>query len=39
MKDKDGRMKVTSEVLSLIKFIKVNAWEEIFYTKIDEKRK
>lgn len=39
MKDKDGRMKVTTEVFGQIKFIKVNAWEEFFYNKIDEKRK
>lgn len=30
MKDKDDRMKTTSEVLNLIKFIKVNAYEENF---------
>lgn len=38
MAAKDERMKATTEVLSAIKFIKSNAWEEYFYDKIDEKR-
>jgi len=28
MKEKDQRIKITTEILSSIKFVKVNAWEE-----------
>lgn len=38
MKSKDKRMKTTNEIFSSIKFIKVNAWEEYFYEKLDVKR-
>lgn len=38
MKRKDKRMKATNEVFSNIKFVKVNAWEEYFYNKLDLKR-
>ena len=31
----DNRMKATNEVFNNIKFIKVNAWEEYFYDKIE----
>lgn len=38
MKDKDKRMKVTNEIFGQIKFIKVNAWEEFFYDRLDISR-
>ncbi|EAS00380.2 ABC transporter C family protein (macronuclear) [Tetrahymena thermophila SB210] len=38
MKEKDDRMKITTEVFNAIKFIKANAWEEYFYDKLDLKR-
>lgn len=38
MKLKDDRMKITNEVFGQIKFIKVNAWEEFFYKRINDKR-
>ena len=28
MKEKDQRIKITTEIFSTIKFVKVNAWEE-----------
>lgn len=34
----DGRMKMTNEVFNNIKFIKVNAWEEYFYDKLEVRR-
>jgi ABC-type multidrug transport system fused ATPase/permease subunit len=34
----DNRMKGTNEVYNAIKFIKVNAWEEYFYDRLDERR-
>ena len=34
----DGRMKMTNEIFNNIKFIKVNAWEEYFYDKLEKKR-
>ncbi|KAL4454971.1 hypothetical protein ABPG74_006353 [Tetrahymena malaccensis] len=38
MKEKDDRMKITTEIFNAIKFIKANAWEEYFYDKLDQKR-
>lgn len=38
MKDKDRRMKITNEIFGQIKFIKVNAWEEFFYDRLDVAR-
>ncbi|KRX07923.1 P-loop containing nucleoside triphosphate hydrolase [Pseudocohnilembus persalinus] len=38
MTKKDGRMKVTNEIFGQIKFIKVNAWEEFFYDRLNVKR-
>lgn len=38
MKEKDKRIKITNEVFSQIKFIKVNSWEENFYEKLDAAR-
>ncbi|KAL4503360.1 hypothetical protein ABPG72_000966 [Tetrahymena utriculariae] len=38
MKEKDDRMKITTEIFNAIKFIKANAWEEYFYDKLDSKR-
>ncbi len=35
----DNRMKETNEVFSNIKFVKVNAWEEYFYDKLESRRK
>lgn len=35
---KDERMKVTTEILNAIKFIKANACEDYFYKKLDVKR-
>ena len=35
MKEKDKRIKVTTEIFNSIKFVKVNAWEEYFYDKLD----
>jgi len=34
----DDRMKSTNEVFNNIKFIKVNAWEEYFYDKLQKLR-
>lgn len=39
MKEKDERMKISTEIFNAIKFIKSNAWEEYFYDKLDNKRK
>lgn len=36
MKEKDKRIKITTEIFSSIKFVKVNAWEEYFYDKLNE---
>jgi ABC-type bacteriocin/lantibiotic exporter with double-glycine peptidase domain len=38
-KAKDSRMKVTEEILSAIRFIKVNAYEKYFFNKLNLKRK
>jgi len=38
MARKDERMKITSETFSSIKYVKVNAFEEHFYDKIDGDR-
>lgn len=38
-RETDNRMKMTNEIFNNIKFIKVNAWEEYFYDKIEAKRK
>lgn len=38
LKRKDQRMKVTEEILDIIRFIKINALEKYFYKKLDEKR-
>jgi ABC-type bacteriocin/lantibiotic exporter with double-glycine peptidase domain len=35
---KDQRMKVTEELLDIIRFIKINAFEKYFYKKLDDKR-
>lgn len=35
----DNRMKISNEIFNNIKFIKVNAWEEYFYDKLEAKRK
>jgi hypothetical protein len=35
---KDKRMKLSTEIFGSIKYVKVNALEEKFYHKIDEKR-
>ena len=35
MKEKDKRIKVTTEIFNSIKFVKVNAWEEYFYDKLN----
>lgn len=35
---KDARMKVTQEILDIIRFIKVNAVEKHFFRKLDDKR-
>lgn len=35
----DNRMKMSNEIFNNIKFIKVNAWEEYFYDKLELKRK
>jgi ATP-binding cassette subfamily C (CFTR/MRP) protein 2 len=34
----DNRMKSTNEIFNNVKFIKVNAWEEYFFDKIQAKR-
>ena len=34
MQFKDQRMKITNEIFSLIKFIKVNAWEYFFFKRL-----
>ena len=38
LKKKDERMKVTQEMLDIIRYIKINSIEKFFYRKIDEKR-
>jgi hypothetical protein len=38
MKDKDKRIKITNELFGQIKFVKVNAWEEHFYDRLDRSR-
>lgn len=38
-RETDNRMKMTNEIFNNIKFIKVNAWEEYFYDRIEAKRK
>ena len=38
MQKKDKRMKLAAEIFSSIKYIKVNALEEKFYSKIDNDR-
>ena len=38
MVEKDLRVKITTEIFSSIKFVKVNAWEEYFYDKLDAQR-
>ncbi len=35
---KNDRMKIISEVFNNIKLIKMNAWEDFFYRKLDGKR-
>jgi ATP-binding cassette subfamily C (CFTR/MRP) protein 2 len=35
----DNRMKMSNEIFNNIKFIKVNAWEEYFYDRLEGKRK
>jgi ATP-binding cassette subfamily C (CFTR/MRP) protein 1 len=37
-KAKDARMKVTEEILSAIRFIKVNSYEKYFFNKLNVKR-
>ena len=39
MKLKDKRMETTNEIFNGIKFIKQNAWEDIFYEKVIHRRK
>jgi ATP-binding cassette subfamily C (CFTR/MRP) protein 2 len=36
--DTDNRMKISNEIFNNVKFIKVNAWEEYFYDKLEAKR-
>lgn len=38
LKRKDERMKNTEEMLDIIRFIKINAFEKYFYRKVDQKR-
>jgi hypothetical protein len=38
MKEKDKRIKITTEIFGTIKFVKVNAWEEYFYDKLNAQR-
>jgi ABC-type bacteriocin/lantibiotic exporter with double-glycine peptidase domain len=38
MQKKNDRMKIISEVFNNIKLIKMNAWEDFFYRKLDDKR-
>ena len=38
LKAKDERMKITEEILEIIKFIKVNAQEKYFFNKLNVKR-
>ena len=38
LKAKDGRMKVTEEIIQIIKFIKINALEKFFFQKLNRKR-
>jgi ABC-type bacteriocin/lantibiotic exporter with double-glycine peptidase domain len=35
---KDRRMKTTTEIFNLIRFIKVNAWEKYFFKKLNNIR-
>ena len=35
---KDQRMKVTQEMLDIIRYIKINSIEKFFYSKVDAKR-
>jgi len=39
MKAKDNRMKITTQLFNIIKFIKLYNWEKIFYEKVQKKRK
>jgi hypothetical protein len=38
MKKKDIRLKTTNEIFSQIKYVKANAYEEIFYFKLNNNR-
>ena len=38
LKCKDQRMKVTEEILDIIRFIKINAIEKYFFKRLDDKR-
>lgn len=38
LKKKDQRMRVTQELLDIIRYIKINSIEKYFYKKVDEKR-
>lgn len=38
LKAKDKRMKITTEIFNLIRFIKVNAWEKYFFKKLNNAR-
>ncbi len=38
LKAKDERMKVTEEIFSIIRFIKINAFEKYFWQKLNHKR-
>jgi ABC-type multidrug transport system fused ATPase/permease subunit len=38
LKKKDERMKVTQEMLDIIRYIKINSIEKFFYNKVDDKR-
>jgi ABC-type bacteriocin/lantibiotic exporter with double-glycine peptidase domain len=38
LKVKDARMKVTQEMLDIIRYIKINSIEKFFYNKIDKER-
>lgn len=38
LKAKDERMKVTEEIFSIIRFIKINAFEKYFWQKLNKKR-
>lgn len=38
LKKKDERMKVTQEMLDIIRYIKINSIEKYFYGKVESKR-